>query len=231
MEQIFLKKDGKDRLLLIFGGWGTWPGLFAGCEFRDDTDVMLCFDYRTSGFSWKMLDAYSNVRLLAWSMGVRMAAEVFSSGSPSPQAFTWDRKIAVGGTMHPIDDLRGIPVAIFNGTLDRMSPQVLDRFNRRMCGKDLTWFQSCGQDRTAQELKDELAALKAVCGLPVPDFRWDIAVGGTSDMIFPIASQRTAWMEAGVPLVEAGCTHYSRMLFDRLLAGTEPEELCTGGCL
>ena len=135
MIQKFLKKEGRPSLLLIFGGWGTWPGLFSGYSYPEGSDVLLCCDYRSPDFDAGLLTGYGSVDLVAWSMGVWTAAHVLSG--TGLEACPLRRRIAVNGTMYPVDDLRGIPVRVFEGTLERMSRPVLDKFVRRMCGKTL----------------------------------------------------------------------------------------------
>ena len=215
MKQEHIIRNGHDSLLLIFGGWGTWKELFSECRFPEGNDVMLCCDYRSYDFDFSQMEGYRQVNLWAWSMGVWSAAATFDGKS-----LPWGRRIAVNGTMYPVDDLRGIPVKIFEGTLERMSQPVLDKFRRRMCGSDLDYYLSRNCDRTADELKNELASiLSAVKAYGrVPDFVWDLAAVGTDDLIFPVANQRRAWSESGTETKEAEATHYDRKLFDTLIS-------------
>lgn len=212
MIQKFLKKEGRPSLLLIFGGWGTWPGLFSGYSYPEGSDVLLCCDYRSPDFDAGLLMGYGSVDLVAWSMGVWTAAHVLSG--TGLEACSLRRRIAVNGTMYPVDDLRGIPVRVFEGTLERMSRPVLDKFVRRMCGKNLEEYLSRRPERSPEELKDELAALyTAVKGSGVCcDFRWDVAVIGREDMIFPAENQRRAW--TGIRTAEMDAPHYGKELFE-----------------
>ena len=212
MIQKFLKKEGRPSLLLIFGGWGTWPGLFSGYSYPEGSDVLLCCDYRSLDFDAGLLTGYGSVDLVAWSMGVWTAAHVLSG--TGLEACPLRRRIAVNGTMYPVDDLRGIPARVFEGTLERMSRPVLDKFVRRMCGKNLEEYLSRRPERSPEELKDELAALyTAVKGSGVCcDFRWDVAVIGREDMIFPAENQRRAW--TGIRTAEMDAPHYGKELFE-----------------
>ena len=212
MIQKFLKKEGRPSLLLIFGGWGTWPGLFSGYSYPEGSDVLLCCDYRSPDFDAGLLMGYGSVDLVAWSMGVWTAAHVLSG--TGLEACSLRRRIAVNGTMYPVDDLRGIPVRVFEGTLERMSRPVLDKFVRRMCGKNLEEYLSRRPERSPEELKDELAALyTAVKGSGVCcDFRWDVAVIGREDMIFPAENQRRAWTV--IRTAEMDAPHYGKELFE-----------------
>lgn len=148
-------------------------------------------------------------------MGVWVASRVLAGAD-----VRWEKRIAVNGTLTPVDDLRGIPVAVFNGTLDNMSGPVLSKFNRRMCGKDLACYMSRGPGRSAEELKEELSALKEAVGASgvALSFMWDVAVVGTKDLIFPAENQLRAWDVCAVEAVEVDCAHYSRDLFARLFS-------------
>lgn len=215
MKQDFIIKNDNSSLLLVFGGWGTWTGLFSEGPFPEGYDVLLCYDYRTMDFDPSALSGYGTVRLIAWSMGVWVASRVLAGAD-----VRWEKRIAVNGTLTPVDDLTGIPVAVFNGTLDNMSGPVLSKFNRRMCGKDLACYMSRGQDRSAEELKEELSALKEAVGASgvALSFMWDVAVVGTKDLIFPAENQLRAWDVCAVEAVKVDCAHYSRDLFARLFS-------------
>lgn len=166
-------------------------------------------------FDPSALSGYGTVRLIAWSMGVWVASRVLAGAD-----VRWEKRIAVNGTLTPVDDLTGIPVAVFNGTLDNMSGPVLSKFNRRMCGKDLACYMSRGPDRSAEELKEELSALKEAVGASgvALSFMWDVAVVGTKDLIFPAENQLRAWDVCAVEAVKVDCAHYSRDLFARLFS-------------
>lgn len=222
MKRYFLKKDSRQDLTVIFGGWGSWPGLFAECPFSEEKDVLLCYDYRSFESDWSVLENYRRIDVVAWSMGVKVASVMlggFRHGGAEDGAGPYlGHCVAVNGTMYPIDDARGIPTAVFDATLERMSGPVLEKFLRRMCGKDLAYYKSRGLDRTPEELKSELEALKKFAlehdteGL---DFKWDLAVIGKNDLIFPAAGQLRAW--EGTAVKEVECAHYCRELFEDLL--------------
>lgn len=216
MKQEFIRKENNDRLFLLFGGWGSWPGLFAENTFPEGYDVMVCYDYRSMDFDYDIPGRYRSVRLAAWSMGVWAASAVFSACMPEGALFPeWESRIAVNGTMSPIDDMKGIPVEIFRGTMEGMSAPVLTRFVRRMCGKELGYYLSRSPERSPEELKEELYRIWDAVHSPVSGeiaFKWDKAVIGLGDLIFPVAAQRNAW--AGTETEERACAHYCRTLFD-----------------
>ena len=216
MQQRFIKRENNPRLLLFFAGWGSDEHLF-GRQVADGYDYLLCFDYRNLDFDYTLLEGYREIRLLAWSMGVWVAGQVLAGKN-----YPWQEKVAVGGTPYPIDDRRGIPEAIFRATLENFSDAALVRFRRRICGTaaQVKEFLSHQPYRTTKELQEELQALDdCVHRLPAVAFRWDKAIVGTNDKIFPPANQRNAWQ--GVEILEKAVEHYDGALFDRLLSGEE----------
>ncbi len=234
MKQQFLKKESSSSLLLIFGGWGTWPGLFSSNMFPQGYDVMLCYDYHSLDFDASQTDGYDNVRLIAWSMGVWAASVVFG-GNRLKEGQVWEECIAVNGTMYPRDNEKGIPESVFDGTLDNMSSPVIVKFRRRMCGKSYQQFLSLLSDseRTVEDLKEELSSLRNAVilkGASVAEncfrdntdrrqFFWSRAIAGKDDLIFPFSAQKTAWNEAGVQVEERECAHYDADLFHELISG------------
>lgn len=216
MKQLFLKRNGNPRLLLCFAGWGADEHLF-NRPVAEGYDYLLCFDYRTPDFDTTLLKDYREIDVLAWSMGVWVAGCVLA-GTDLPLA----RKVAVNGTPFPIDDQRGIPCDLFEGTLQGFSEKTLVRFRRRMCGslEQVRAFLSYAPYRPVEELKEELAALKGfVLSGNGTEFCWDKAILGTQDRIFPIENQRRAWMDTATE--ERDVAHYDDRLFDALIAGEE----------
>ena len=168
--------------MLFFAGWGSEENLFRH-PVEEGYDYLLCFDYRTLDFDYTQIEGYTEIRLLAWSMGVWVASRVFAGHS-----FPWQMKLAVNGTPFPIDDRCGIPEMIFKGTLEHFSEDKLARFRRRMCGSSgqTEEFLSHTPTRTAEELREELAALAlGITAYGSSSFIWDRAIIGNRDKIFP----------------------------------------------
>ncbi|MCL3851277.1 DUF452 family protein [Parabacteroides leei] len=176
------------RLLLFFSGWSASPELFTRLEAREETDIMICYDYREMAFE-EDLTRYDEIHLVAWSMGVRMAELALGS------KYTFATATAINGTPCPIDDAYGIPVDIFRGTLDNLTAEGLHRFNRRMCGtREIHTHYQTVAARPLDEVRDELQAIYDRCsssaGNPIP---WTRALVGSDDRIFPVANQLAYW--------------------------------------
>lgn len=195
MKHQLIHSEGSSRLLLIFAGWGMDPGVFSNIS-RPGYDLMVVWDYRSLEFDHSILASYSEVCLLAWSMGVFAASRVLA---PSDSKISL--RIAVNGTLSPIDDNLGIPENVYYSTLENLSEKSLQKFFRRMSyGKeDRSLFESLMPRRDIVELADELRAVAEAAKVqPDCDFRWDLAVVGLNDLIFPPANQQKAWTQKDV---------------------------------
>ena len=53
--------------MLFFAGWGSEENLFRH-PVEEGYDYLLCFDYRTLDFDYTLIEGYTEIRLLAWSM-------------------------------------------------------------------------------------------------------------------------------------------------------------------
>lgn len=177
-------------------------------------DAQLVWDY-TDLASLPKLPKDKPVHLMAWSMGVWAAGRVLGEAVPVASA------TAVNGTPFPIDDARGIPEAVFRGTLEGFSEAGLLRFRRRMCGgaEALQGFLAHVPKRSTEELRAELAALeRAIRAVPAPSLPWTRALVCSGDRIFPPAAQLAAFPQAE----QRPGAHWAPDIFARFLKGEEP---------
>lgn len=216
MNQRLIYTEGSSRLLLIFAGWGMDDIVFSDIR-RPGYDVMVVWDYRSFHIDWSCTERYSEICLFAWSMGVYAASQTVQAIESKITL-----RIAVNGTMRPVDDRFGIPEEIFYATLDNLSEASLRKFFRRMSATraDAELFDSRRPCRTLEEQRDELQAIADRIILDTPSsMRWDIAVIGREDRIFPRFNQRRAWEQTGamIQTLEAGHFFNFAELIDRYL--------------
>lgn len=183
-------RGGEREAILFFAGWGMDETPFIH-YLPQHRDLIICYDYRSLDFDKSQLSSYTQIQVVAWSMGVWAASQVLKdSNLPITQS------IAINGTPFPIDNEKGIPLTIFEGTLNNLCEATLLKFQRRMCnsGNDFKVFCEVAPQRGVEELKEELAAIQRQCNeLPPSNFIWSKAIIGKSDRIFPPQNQEQAW--------------------------------------
>lgn len=216
MKYCFIQQKNYAKLTLFFAGWGMDEQPFKDhCPI--DSDLLICYDYRSLDFDFTLLQGYEEIRLVAWSMGV-WAASVVLQHIDLPVC----ESIALNGTMTPVDDHKGIPRMTFERTLEGLNDVTLERFIRRMCLKkeSMQTFLSKRPKRSVAELKEELQLIgEQVKSCDVPDFKWGRAIIGRDDLIFIAANQRNAW-STGTEVIEHDIPHYSEVLLRDILCSS-----------
>lgn len=205
MKHALISSCGSDRVLLVFAGWAMDPNVFSDLRCHG-YDIMVVWDYTTLHIDWSCVADYSEVCILAWSMGVYAA-----SHSTHAIDYKITRCVAVGGTPEPIHDLDGIPEATFYATLDNLTERSLAKFFRRMSASsaDHARFMANPPARTLDDVRAELQAIADSTFFNVPaGIRWDIAYIGRDDRIFPMRNQLHAWHAADVETRILDCGHY-----------------------
>jgi len=215
MKHHYIKQGTSDKLLLIFTGWASDERLFS--KFSDaEQDVCICSDFRTLEWgSETMFQAYREIEVIAWSLGVFVANKVLLD-SVLPIV----RSVAINGTLYPCDDEKGIPKAIYNGTEESLTDENLLKFYRRMCGsaKSFENFQTFNFSFPVPELQQALQNIRMVQNeeslLPDKNIFTEVIIG-LSDRIFPTNNQKRAWGNfSNIKLEEMA--HYDEEIWERL---------------
>ena len=196
------------QLIIYFCGWGMTPATVSHLTLPAQCDLLTLYDYRILELSDDLADlpwdSYEAVTIVAWSLGVWAAEQVVPHWSILP---TKQRLIAVAGSPYPMHDQWGIPKQIFVGTLEGLTDENRQRFNRRMCGgKRYKQLYDILSERPTTELRDELQAVydslatpKASESTPHTRLAWDLAIIGERDQIFPAKNLSTLWKAVNVP--------------------------------
>ena len=104
MQTAWLQRANHPHCLLFFSGWGMDPEPFRFLHARS-CDVFLVHDYRQlQPLDLEPLAGYRHVHLVAWSMGVWVAAHLLGD-----RAGAFVSRTALAGTLNPIDAGRGLP--------------------------------------------------------------------------------------------------------------------------
>lgn len=183
---------GNRRLLLLYAGWAMDSRPFSSLSYPG-YDVAVVWDYTDLESPLPISDDYCEICLIAWSYGVYAAAVTLGGFSSRIT-----RRIAVNGTMYPIDGNRGIPENVFDATLNSMDSRNLRKFYRRMF-QDKDCFARFWEVSPRRSTDDVVLELKSF-GHHVRSgshsgqaFRWDYAIIGRNDAIMPPCNQRAAW--------------------------------------
>lgn len=199
METAFITRNGNPRLILIFLGWGMDATPFASLA-KPGYDILAVSDYTgidavSPDVCFSEIEAaaggYEEIVTVGWSFGVRIATDFLIRNGGRLRL---TRSIAVNGTPRHIDDCRGIPEAIFKGTLSALSEASVGKFRRRMFAsqKQFASFMEHIPSRSFGSLRDELATFARIAPADARGV-WNLAVIGESDRIFPPDNQWNAW--------------------------------------
>jgi Uncharacterized protein conserved in bacteria len=168
---------------------------FIGIKSKE-YDVFIIYDYSVfedfTNIKQEILK-YSQICLIAWSMGVWAAERCLEN-----ESICFTKAIAINGTLKPINDVEGIPESIYNGTIKNL-PEVLPKFNLRMCGgkNGLEYYLERCSKRNALEIKEELIKIKELFlqenSTNHNSVKWDYSIISLKDNIFPTNNQLTFW--------------------------------------
>ncbi len=207
MKLEFLKREGNDRLILIFAGWSTDASFYRGIDCQG-WDVAVAYGYSDLTFDTDALKCYATVYVFAWSLGVWAAGRVLPKSMVT-------HAVAVNGTPHPCHDSLGIPQAIFHGTMENLDDRNLRKFRRRMAADSEQWKEI---EEKISGIADDIDLLKSELGFIAresigkatpPDFEWSRVYISSDDRIIPPANQLNAWkMSAAGEAITLPGAHY-----------------------
>ncbi len=207
MKTHWLHKKLRTKCILFFNGWACDEEAVKHLD-AENFDVLVCYDYRNIEISDEMervFENYEQVYLLAWSLGVYVANLLLEERKD-----LFAKAIAVNGTLHPIDALKGIAPPVFYGTISGLNPENLEKFWRRMCGNKLAFehFKLHLPKRKIDEQLEELKKLEQVIQNHVlSNSIYHKAVVGNKDRIFVAENQKKAWKTSMV-VEEKDVPHY-----------------------
>lgn len=190
MKSEFITHLGENKsLILLFAGWGMDATPFHKIKTRCDMAVI--WDYEDFDIDITPFTSYKNIYLFAWSFGIFAASKFIQSHSRLPIIF----KMAINGTQFPIDDNRGIPLNIFNATLENLSERSLMKFYHRICGSSTAYrdFIKHLPHRSIFSLRKELINIHDAASTFNNHITWDKVVASKNDLIFPFENQLSGW--------------------------------------
>lgn len=215
MELHWLKRDGNDGLVLFVLGWaadhrvvehirpegcdilviydysdGIDGNLSSmcdnGCGSGEATDKMRD-NYAHSSQLRKILGAYRQTWLFAWSFGVWVAEQLLGDAE-----FT--RAVALNGTAHPVHELYGIEPRRMVVTIRGLRAGGMGAFNRRTYEEHFERLEPMLSPRSLDRNIAELEYLASASAVDyAPSINWDKAVIGSGDQIFSPENMARFW--------------------------------------
>jgi biotin synthesis protein BioG len=191
MKTYIRRMEKNDQLVVVYGGWGNDENVFTSL-CNDDFDFILFYNYSADeALVLPEMKVYKKIILIGWSLGVWAAEYLSSKTGIKP-----DVTIAVNGTPIPADDQYGIPLKVFEATLNNISETNIEKFYLRMFGDMKTLRMNADRipHRTIKSLQDELRWLyNRIMEYTEPGFKWDYAVSGEIDRVFPEKNVKNYW--------------------------------------
>lgn len=194
MQLHFTQRTGSDKLIVFALGWAADHKIIEHIR-PEGFDVACLYDYDTPetlrGSVTEEISAqhYPERHLFAWSFGVWAAEQLFHS-----EEFT--RAVALNGTPLPVHDLYGIQQRRMAVTIRGLEAGGTDAFNRRAYGDSYEPLKEALSPRLLEANIAELRALDNAAQKPyTPGIRWDKAVVGEHDAIFPPENMMRYWRE------------------------------------
>ena len=210
MQIEFLHKTNKPKLILFFNGWGMNDSVVKHLE-NSDFDVLSFSNYDNDfSFDLTLLESYKEIHLIAWSMGVWAASKTLEG-----YTFKLKRSVAINGTLKPISDTFGIPISIFEGTINNFSDRNKMKFDRRMLGskESFAWYQNLSLKRGNSSQLEELKIIYKNAINTTIDFTFDEIFIGQEDLIFPVNNQIEFWKNKG-QVTKIECPHFPFLFFN-----------------
>lgn len=203
MRTEWLRRSGGASLIVFFNGWGMDAEPLRPLT-AEEYDVLVCSEYGREEGDFEeirqLAAGYERRLLVCWSMGVYFGQLCFRN-----TPLTFEKLIAVNGTLRPIDDDHGIPGRIFQATLENLSAESLERFYRRMCrpGGDFALFSHNRPRRSVIGRQDELAFIgEAAVPMDAESSIYTDIVIAEGDLIIPAANQLRFWRRQAVKRIE-----------------------------
>lgn len=195
MKRFWLHKKNNRDLIVFCNGWGMDEKPFLPLSAKK-YDVCMLYDYSDLDGEFDLyrelnFENYGHLILIGWSMGVWAGQKLFASISGK-----FSRKIAINGTLCPVNDIFGIPVTIYDDTLVNFGEAARLKFYRRMCREKSNFdlFLASQPGRTLDSQRLELAALRVDTDcLSSQESIYDEIIVAENDWIIPTVNQNRFW--------------------------------------
>lgn len=188
----FLRRFENNRdLIILFGTWGIDEKAFSNlCS--DKFDFILFYNYSADEpLILPEMKTYRHVTVIGWSLGVWAAEHYGRKMGIRP-----DLTIAINGTPVAADDHYGVPLKVFEATLNNITNYSMAKFYLRVFGNKSSFERNRDiiPTRTVKSLHDELRWIYNRMMEPVETgFIWDYSLIGTEDRVFRASNLISYW--------------------------------------
>lgn len=219
MRHHWLHHNNKKKLIVFFCGWGQDPKPFAPLG-TENYDVLMLYNYQSIALPVDIKSisvAYESCELIAWSMGVMLANIVCADISE-----IFSHKLAISGSLSPVDDQFGIPPKQYIGTMKLFSEKVRDAFfqNMNLDAEIINTFNRNKPERSVEDQKKELEFLFSTArkyGHESNIFEKALICG--RDRIFPVENLMAFWGEKAEKIDPPHFLFYKFKSWDELISG------------
>ena len=205
--KVYLRDNNSDNLILFFCGWGMDEKPFS--ILKSKSDVLFVYDYVTPEFPNFDFSKYKSVKLLSFSYGVYAGAI-----AELPSDLKIETRIAINGTLMPVNDTYGVPTKQFELT-EKMDSESVVKFRQRLFGgeKAKEHFEIFEQNlpkRTAKSFTDKLLGMKKYVPLfDTPKKNFDKIFIANYDRCVPTRNQRNFWQKENASnIIELETGHF-----------------------
>ena len=207
MKSHWLNKQNNKNLIVFFAGWSFDYYPFTALN-PEGYDVLFVYDYNNLNLPDDLKDfsVYENKTLITWSMGVFaafMLKDIFKD---------FNYKLAINGTVTPVDNEFGIPVKMFELTLKHAEKGLEGKFyqNVFLTDDEYNLYSTYPVQREIQNRVSELENLYNLIKNTdvVYEQFYDLAVVSEFDKIIPPKNQIASHKKNNIPLVTVPYGHH-----------------------
>ncbi len=214
MKSCWLNNQNNENLIVFFAGWSfdEKPFKFLQCN---NYDMLFVYDYNNFEIpeELKNINQYKHKFLITWSMGVFVAnllKDLFTD---------FEYKMAINGTISPVDNEFGIPVKMFELTLKHAKIGLEGKFYKNVfqTEEEFQKYEKTPVERTIEnrvsELENLYSEIKEQKEITTKEF-YDFAIVSEFDKIIPPKNQiashnKNAVKSLNVPYGHFPFYHYS----------------------
>lgn len=207
MKSCWLNKQNNQNLIVFFAGWSfdANPFKFLDCA---NSDVLFVYDYNKISKldEFECFNNYRKKTLVSWSMGV------FSSYLLRDVFRDFDLKIAINGTLTPVDNDYGIPVRSFELTLKHACAGLEGKFYKNIfyTPEEFAKYSQTPVLRTIQDRVSELENLYDLIKITSDKEGkfYDKAFVSEYDKIIPPKNQTASHFKNNTPVISLPFGHF-----------------------